>query len=141
MMQTQIRSVAQFLTSSGPLTPTRRESDDRTPTMINLLIILGLVVAVLGEAGSELSKAGLAIVLFSATAKFAFNYATSDERRFWGRMRHALWTLLYHPTTGRPFRVLDELRRYEGVASLIVAVMAAVGMLAICATLAALTFG
>lgn len=125
MMQTQIRSVAQFLTSSGPMVPCE-ESDDPTPTVINVFLILGAVLTVSDDPHSTLSKIGLVITLVAVGTKLVVNYLVSTHSTVGGRMRRAVWVLLYHPVLGRPLTVLKMIRESRGLSDRTASVMIAI---------------
>lgn len=109
MMQTQIRSVAQFLTSSGPMIPCE-DADDPTPTVVNMLLLLGMIVTVSDGPGTTLSIIGVVILHFAVGIKIIFNLAVSKEPTIGGRIRRTLWVLLYHPALGRPYKALRMIR-------------------------------
>lgn len=122
MMQTHIRSVAQFLTSSGPMIPCEG-ADDPTPTVVNMLLLLGLIVTVSDGPGTTLSIIGVIIVLFAVVTKIVFNFAVSKEPTIGGRMRRTLWVLMYHPALGRPYKALRMIRDSENALDLAAALI------------------
>lgn len=122
MMQTQIRSVAQFLTSSGPMIPCE-DADDPTPTVVNMLLLLGMIVTVSDGPGTTLSIIGAAILHLAVGIKLVFNFAVSKELPIGGRIRRTLWVLLYHPVLGRPYKALAMIRDSKSVSDLAVALV------------------
>lgn len=100
---TWIQRIYRIFVCRGPLLPGRRGSDEQTPAIINLFVIMGPILVILDGPYSTLCAIGLAVYGLALMAKFVFNYAASSEPTASGRLRRALWVMTYHPITGRPY--------------------------------------
>ena len=89
------------------------ESDEETPTIVNVFLTLGLILTAFPEAETQLFFVGFTILLASIAVKFAFNYAASTKTKASDRVKHSLWVLMYHPWLGRPYRVIAKIRESE----------------------------
>lgn len=121
-MEAQIRNVAQFLKSSGPMVPCE-DADDPTPTVVNMLLLLGMIVTVSDGPGTTLSIIGVAISFLAVVTKLVYNFAVSKEPTIGGRMRRTVWILFYHPVLGRPYKALKMIRESKNASDLAAALI------------------